>query len=1724
MRSMSNQFYDYVSKQLVAFFQAQADKQKIGRYYLQLPSIQTSETLFNALKKEEASLPFFYQHEKGNERYETIALTYHGYKFFIAIVNDSITSSFLVTLRNAMSLQQGEWKNASLVLLTSNLQDSIKDGSIHLIHEGMPLHVEQFIGSLEDMIESQITDPMSRRIIKHFLGRREREYALENTTFLDFEDVLQIANKDEVTKEDYRELHYFPDEELRHILSEQETLPISSPAWRKKEKEIQQRLDQNTELHHDIEQTREQGSAREELEARFGTGRKELEPKKDVEKDKWYETDLTKILNWEEAIKSTSKLELYNDNIQCVNKEVELWKLPKGTTAAGLREWNMIAFVPPHLGKQQIEIKIPFNQNLKKEHILSRSQSYTEASRKQLIITADNEDGANFYRSVYRHEGKTPYTFNLLVLTARSEPFESIRYNYKIQTGQKANYAIELQIDDQHFKLGTGQEKAVAIKENEQVIISDLNETLKIEVEPMASADNHSVKCYIQTPTFTVPIVIKDEALRIYPMTAHQIWLEKFKKQQSIELIEDQSKAVVQDYLYTTYKDERAYFDIEKRWAEEKWSYGIYTESDLASRDLPLPVKVKQAYHEFLQVVHEKGSIHSFTFYDEALRLKAKKYVEAFLNEIENIERDAILTDEVRNLMKLGRIDVNDELIYTSFSPLNVAYQLELQKEIKGQAIDKNTIERIQSSHFAPLIVEKVAYKPVVHGRMSEWTIYRPSEEVNVGESNLYLAQLVQEKIEQFYEYYPYLFSISEHAPLKISIVNIPDDREVVKGLLNMYLKEVKKGKELHSLRPIDISAYMRNYRVSHFEVFQQMESYEEVEHYFQGLSFTNKYEIPRDVFQQLQGLIRYSVYSLDRAIMYAHLSFYKMDGKSEIVQQKIQDLPDSLALNGLLTSSTSQVTKEGGYRIGFGTGDQWHNKETLLERSIIKWNEYVANMMSNGSNPYNKEIALSTRVHELNEKLLEDLYEQTNWVTFINPEVDLLYFTEGQDDLIIVHYSDQLSSSHSYDAITVTNKSTQYVQVIKQFLESRQIETTHKEIEETIKAFNVFNGEWLLRAIQNKSHDQREKMSVLSAVKLSLKYFKEKAPNITWIPISMEEIVRVSNAIQLNKKQGLFSGKTVGRSGNCSDDLLMMGFELNEEDQLILYLYPIEVKIGYNKENVIEKGISQVKELNDRLHEVLSDSTFESQFMRHFFAERMITVAQKMAQQQFWGSTPWITEKISHRLLNGQFTISMNELPSFGEGIIFSFKKEEENENSTRRENIVVLNYPEQMGYEWLTKSMDDIIAANIDMDLDVESVTKQENEEHSFSRENTVKDSASEAKEEDAQQVKERDNDTQPNVQEGTAKSARPLIGYTQYDLARNWEFNHPELPNRHLLIGGRSGQGKTYFIQSLLMDLSKAGQPSLVIDYSSSYTPTQLEEEFVNQLGNRLKERGVSRAKMPINPFMRRTRIVSGVEELESTVETAGRVMSVFKSVYRTFGPQQEMALYSAIKNGLENYGSRMTMSLLQEELMNLEIVSRNVVNSILSRLIQFIDLDPFDYSSEEVWDDYFQGNGQVTILQLDGYSQIEIKKLLTEFILWDLWYYRLGKTQDDPIAVVLDEAQNLSFNEGSPANLILREGRKFGWSAWFATQTFTNFSADELSTLQGAATKIFFNPAENEVSSISRNLGGDYQEALRKLVKGQCLVNGPFIQKDKTLSEAVPYVVKVPPMDKRNLDDN
>ncbi len=64
--------------------------------------------------------------------------------------------------------------------------------------------------------------------------------------------------------------------------------------------------------------------------------------------------------------------------------------------------------------------------------------------------------------------------------------------------------------------------------------------------------------------------------------------------------------------------------------------------------------------------------------------------------------------------------------------------------------------------------------------------------------------------------------------------------------------------------------------------------------------------------------------------------------------------------------------------------------------------------------------------------------------------------------------------------------------------------------------------------------------------------------------------------------------------------------------------------------------------------------------------------------------------------------------------------------------------------------------------------------------------------------------------------------------------WEFGNKELNNRHLLINGNSGCGKTYCIQTLLMEAALQGVSSVVFDYTGGFANSKLDPTFNGCIG--------------------------------------------------------------------------------------------------------------------------------------------------------------------------------------------------------------------------------------------------------------------------------------------------
>lgn len=375
----------------------------------------------------------------------------------------------------------------------------------------------------------------------------------------------------------------------------------------------------------------------------------------------------------------------------------------------------------------------------------------------------------------------------------------------------------------------------------------------------------------------------------------------------------------------------------------------------------------------------------------------------------------------------------------------------------------------------------------------------------------------------------------------------------------------------------------------------------------------------------------------------------------------------------------------------------------------------------------------------------------------------------------------------------------------------------------------------------------------------------------------------------------------------------------------------------------------------------------------------------------------------------------------------------------------------------------------------------------------------------------------------QKSSIEDCRVLIGQAIDNLKPvYWEYGNKSLANRHLIVFGRSGQGKTYCIQGLLMELAKHHLNSMVIDYTNGFLPEQLEKEFKEKVQPRTDL--VVHKPLELNPFSKQSQEVAGFKISDKAHDVASRVASVFNAVYSDIGSQQLPTLIKVIEEGIDLYGAdyRFDKMLkdLQEEGKHGEALANKLHPMVRANLFSCEE-------SSQGWEGIFKCQNPTTrLIQLARLSR-DIWRLATEFILWDLYSYSCTNgNKNSPIPVVLDEVQNLDQRLDSPLGKMLTEGRKYGLSLILATQTLSNLKKDEQDRLFQAAHKLFFAPAETEIDSYAKLLEQAvpasnkkaWLQELAKLKKGECISVGLHMNEYGVVEQGA-RVVKVSSLEER-----
>jgi DNA phosphorothioation-dependent restriction protein DptH len=222
--------------------------------------------------------------------------------------------------------------------------------------------------------------------------------------------------------------------------------------------------------------------------------------------------------------------------------------------------------------------------------------------------------------------------------------------------------------------------------------------------------------------------------------------------------------------------------------------------------------------------------------------------------------------------------------------------------------------------------------------------------------------------------------------------------------------------------------------------------------------------------------------------------------------------------------------------------------------------------------------------------KDLRSSYASSLWTTVIDPRVTLSFF-DDEGDALLIHYSDQYTTSASYDAITVTTRRDLY----------GLAGAGHTP--EAIHELNAFNGEWLLRLNTDDYKSRKARLGVIAAYKLLWKVLPQDGSTV-WVPLSMEEWVRVAGNIGLPKKAIDFSRPEGG--GVLGDDVLFAGFGPRGVELIAVEVKTVQASPDF------AKARAQASNLLSHMLELLNKSGLAGRVLRSLFVRQILLTCEK--------------------------------------------------------------------------------------------------------------------------------------------------------------------------------------------------------------------------------------------------------------------------------------------------------------------------------------------------------------------------------------------------------------------------------------------------------------------------------------------------------------------------------
>ena len=1755
---MSEKFYDYIAKRIVSYFEQECDNLHDGdRFCFKLDNeelvVKVNGALAKITREREIQGSFSYR-----DSYQTFTLKLKDKEVVVAAQVDRMTNDFFATLRNIPTTIN---KNPILMITYAPI-DTISSATGNLSAKGAPFSTEELFEAIRREIENSNTlSSQDRTLLTHELARKQSDRYADRESLLEYKSLLVSVSAGKIAQEDWIDFRLLPD--------------ADGLASEKSAKKMEQRIDENHRDFETIDRAFKYGSLRDDLDSSFD--RKLIDA---LEKNKRQGKDWFQGITYAEIRDSKAKMEkktepLFIDNasISAYNGSEKEYKFPQnqklfvrddGSTKVRRREKHILVFNPDSL--KEITIEFPFNKTITKDSV-EKNESPFEIQGKRLSLSI-NADGCVFTRVVVNDPANASidFTFKICVLNLNPCYLENFQTCYKIDWKKKKQRIMAEGVKD-FLVINPGAKKqAEEILEEEGAYSCDLDTELTLVFnEDSFSSGNGKILFALSLGALQIPFGISDDKVNVLSLTGVRAFKLKNERKRGFEYRD--GKIVLGSDPYYAIGDFKEELLCESYFVEKQACCVVKNlQGEYASKTISIPEELRSAYVDYLSIFKERRQLPSLAYLDETLYKAAKRYVGVFKDFFNQVEEGNVLSQEHNDALRLGTV-YDQSLKTIAFSPLhplNVAYQLQLHEEKGLGSVRDDIVGRLTSANLLPYIKDdkQTVYEIVEQDKSPEWRYYTPLDRERFHEIRDFAPKLVAEKIEEYYVHFRFLFDSVGDRRMILNLHNLGDCREIFLGIIRYFKGQIKKEFPPEDILNFEINIYSDPNLASRYNDFSVLSSLKRTKEYL--CEVEEKYEHNTDLASMLVAKIwRYAHSEAEEKYRYSHIAFYEMTSSDKCGDSQISQLTTGASLDGVI-SGVPSVLDKGWYKTGFGR--KYAPESGLVEFASLLNSTY---RVAYSSSTYIKDHCVTTEVSKSSSAQLDKVYFASNWVVFVDPKVDLSFFYQDEQakELLIIHYGDQNSSASGYNAITVTRKAEQYERIISQELAKKNIKADPDATKRIIKFFNAVNGRWLLRLISSKSASDdtfsREKMSVISAVKFAMAYYDRL--NIAWVPLSLEELLRVSGNTGLSQKDGLLSVKNLSfEKGPTCDDLLLIGFEKTEKG-VCVYLHPVEVKIGQNDSGVITKAKEQIcNTYQGLLHALWPDDeeerkSIERKVVRNFIMQLAILACEKMKLYDVYSEGRWdfVLDEIRQPLLNDKFEISERVNRDLGVGTVISFKQSENfiSGDFDPEKNIAIFTLPEKDGYEYLIKDVGDVTR-----DIERSDLVKPR---RSGIRPEVVKEyeRRMEINEEVASELQEEvqgdavvpyDNDPEPekNVversedsttvapepcpeKEETPREIRVLFGEDQATgTPLYWRpGNTEEIFHPNTGIIGTMGTGKTQFTQSLVTQLYRERVNNvessdigiLIFDYKGDYNESKID--FAKATNAKI----LKLYHLPYNPLaLSQPRVFKPL----LPTHVANTFCYTLSRVYH-LGEKQRGALRDCIKRAYLSKGINPqepdTWSLPAPTFAEVlaiysedeSIKKGDSLDEALRKLSDFELFEPESCNTKSLFD-LLKG---VVVVDLSGYDS-DLQSLVIAITL-DLFYAQMqsrgssklsGKHRQLTKMILVDEADNF-LSEGFPSlKKILKEGREFGVGTILSTQFLKHFGSGDddfskyiltwvvhnVSDLKSSDIRFVFNTEAN--SAEEAKLFGD----VKKLQKHHSIVKignnpKPFYIKDKAFWE-------------------